>query len=516
MKSFSSVEATDAQLLARVQEIRDPSAFAELVRRHGPMVIATARRTLNNREDVDDAFQATMLALAKAAGTLHKGAAVAGWLHKTAHTCAVTIQRANYRWERKADRLRSAWGEPDDVVDEEDPLKRVTHDEIERILDEEIGRLSVSLREVIVRCELEGTSQKDVATQLGISASAVHDRITKGRKLLRDRLVRRGVSFSLAGLATQYGATSQAAASVSDALVASVSHQAAMFAAGRSAAEVGVAPTVFQLANKVVLRMMKTRLTTRLLSALAIVLFGGWLLEFPGGYQSAAGATMLVVPNGLDDVEGNFDWTNPDMAWPFPLGTRNQFFVPARHFESLSDSQRLITGYRHRPDRNLRSPRTVQYERVRVTLSTTDRTADNLSRTFQDNVGPDATVVYDGPLTFATSNLGSPDGPKEFDYVTDFDTPFRYDPDQGNLLISVQWFGRADFDAVDSHEEEGVMTLFAPSPTANVASQTAMAIPVFQFVMVPEPSTASLRLSTIGMLLLFSGWRLRTPITHRV
>src|SRR5207253_1000694 len=82
---------TDAELLARYVADRDDrsrgeavgrgasdggEAFAELVRRHGPVVLAVCRRITRDRDDADEAFQATFLALARKAARVRPGAAV--------------------------------------------------------------------------------------------------------------------------------------------------------------------------------------------------------------------------------------------------------------------------------------------------------------------------------------------------------------------------------------------------------------------------------------------------------
>src|SRR4029079_18813126 len=71
----------DGALLARYVDSRDEMAFEALVHRHGPMVLATCRAVLGNEHDVEDAFQATFMVLARKAPTIQVGDALGGWLH---------------------------------------------------------------------------------------------------------------------------------------------------------------------------------------------------------------------------------------------------------------------------------------------------------------------------------------------------------------------------------------------------------------------------------------------------
>jgi DNA-directed RNA polymerase specialized sigma24 family protein len=104
----TAVGLGDGQLLARYAADRDEAAFAALVARHGPMVLATCRAVLRHEPDVEDAFQATFLVLARKARTVRAGEALGGWLHRVAYRVALEASvRARRRRRRNAQPARS-------------------------------------------------------------------------------------------------------------------------------------------------------------------------------------------------------------------------------------------------------------------------------------------------------------------------------------------------------------------------------------------------------------------------
>src|SRR5437868_792614 len=80
---------TDAQLLDAFITGREEAAFAELLRRHGPMVLAVCRRVLGNSHDAEDAFQATFLILIRKADTVWPRSLVGRWLYGVAYRTAL-------------------------------------------------------------------------------------------------------------------------------------------------------------------------------------------------------------------------------------------------------------------------------------------------------------------------------------------------------------------------------------------------------------------------------------------
>lgn len=193
---------TDAALLDRFMARRDEAAFAELVRRHGPMVRATCRRVLGGRPDVDDAFQAVFVVLARQAATVRRQAQLGPWLHtvavRTAHKARSALARRVQREQRVIAMVHS---NDRRVGNQADWLTW---------LDEELQALPASFRDPLVLCELEELSRAEAAAHLRIPEGTLSSRLARGKELLRDRLRRRGAIVSVLALGLVMGEPAQA------------------------------------------------------------------------------------------------------------------------------------------------------------------------------------------------------------------------------------------------------------------------------------------------------------------
>ncbi len=101
----------DGQLLEAFISGCSETAFAELLKRHMPMVLGVCRRILRDPHDADDAFQATFLILLRKAGSIDKRESVAGWLYGVAYRLAVRTKakaRRRHDHERQAVPMRTA------------------------------------------------------------------------------------------------------------------------------------------------------------------------------------------------------------------------------------------------------------------------------------------------------------------------------------------------------------------------------------------------------------------------
>ena len=198
---------------------------------------------------------------------------------------------------------------------------------------------------------------------------------------------------------------------------------------------------------------------------------------------------LIVVPNELANVEG----TLATSGGPWPDGFRVQEWYPAEQFDSLPEPHRLITGYRLRPDASVTEPGTFTVGWT-IKVSTVSLDLLELGTDFDENHGPDAKVVFDGDWTFTTEASGPKEGPREFDIALDYDEPFFYDPNQGNLLVEVtrassnqrtpaldrhNLFGNSLIGTTDANATEiegwfpGTVTQFVFSPTGAVKAGDA-------------------------------------------
>jgi len=215
--------APDAPLLERYVAQQDQAAFAEIVRRHGPMVLAACRRILQHAQDAEDAFQATFLVFVRKAAQLDRGQPLAGWLYTVAYQTSLNARSsAAARRHRESQAMSRSPSQPAD-----EPGQR----ELRSLLDAELNRLPEEYRTPIVLCYLDGQTNEAAARQLGWPVGTLKVRLSRARDMLRNRLSKRGVVLAAALFAEQLAEQAQAAPLAPE-LVEGLLANAANYAAG--------------------------------------------------------------------------------------------------------------------------------------------------------------------------------------------------------------------------------------------------------------------------------------------
>jgi RNA polymerase sigma factor (sigma-70 family) len=177
----------DRALLYQFVHESDQQAFATILHRHGSMVLAVCRRILRHREDAEDAFQATFLLLAQKAHHLAHDQ-LGPWLHNVAYRIALKARtmRARRQHHEQSQQVLAA------SLDSETVMMA----EVASVLDQELLKLPRSYRLLLILCDLQGGTFRQVARQLDLPVGTLSGRLKRGRQLLAKRLTRRGIALS--------------------------------------------------------------------------------------------------------------------------------------------------------------------------------------------------------------------------------------------------------------------------------------------------------------------------------
>ena len=179
-----NMDDTDIELLAAFARQRREDAFRELVRRHLPMVFATARRLLEDTHQAEEVSQSVFQLLASKAGVIDGRAPLAGWLYHATRHQALHLVRSEGR-RRQREQRAAAMQVPTTASPAEGELIAE--------LEEALTALSSDERDVLVLRFLEDRRLSEVGHELGVSEEAARKRVTRALDRLREIFGRRGL-----------------------------------------------------------------------------------------------------------------------------------------------------------------------------------------------------------------------------------------------------------------------------------------------------------------------------------
>jgi hypothetical protein len=158
----------------------------------------------------------------------------------------------------------------------------------------------------------------------------------------------------------------------------------------------------------------------------------------------AAFGSVIVVPNANTSVVGNStDTTESGPAFDF----RAQMLFGADQFASVGGP--ILIDQLSLRDAPGTGPNDFSMTLLNLYLSTSPKFPNTsgplMSTTFADNVGPDNTLVFSGPVTVSSPGCAGP-AVCPFDININFTTPFLYNPTLGSLLLDLKVTGYSGVD----------------------------------------------------------------------
>jgi hypothetical protein len=206
------------------------------------------------------------------------------------------------------------------------------------------------------------------------------------------------------------------------------------------------------------------------------------------GPGTPAAAQELVIPNALSIAEGNGATIVPLSTGLAPSSRFQQVYLATQFPAPVT-----IYAISFRPDGEdaIVAAKTFDLE---IWLSTTSVQPEVLGLDFALNVGPDATCVFDRNIALSTAVTPNVGVPKDFDIVIPLQTPFSFDPVQGNLLLDLRNRSQAGTFLLDANDVVGdgvslvATNIFDPNTSAESPSGVATSLGVVTRFSLPEPA----------------------------
>ncbi|MCA9771283.1 MAG: sigma-70 family RNA polymerase sigma factor [Myxococcales bacterium] len=188
--SDSRFPADGSDLLARLVA-REPKAFEEVVRKHGPRMRATARRLLRSESDADDCLQNAFLQVFRHIDRFEGRASLASWLRSiTANEALMMLRARRAHPEEDIEPLLPAFL-PDGHRAHESPLGSepldalVEREQIAALVRRNIEHLPENHRTVVLLRDIEGFSTEEVAKLLDTNENVIKARLHRARAALK-------------------------------------------------------------------------------------------------------------------------------------------------------------------------------------------------------------------------------------------------------------------------------------------------------------------------------------------
>lgn len=174
----------------------DEAAFSELVKRHTPMVFASACRRVGLRH-AEDVTQAVFVILTRKMHRIsrRKCGTLAGWLFAVTRYAASEALRQE---QRRRDREQAA-GERQHMI-AEDQTSPVDTADVLPLLDAALDSLGTKDRDAVILRFFRGAAYADVGQTLGLSENAATKRVARAIDKLRGFFARRDIVLSATGL----------------------------------------------------------------------------------------------------------------------------------------------------------------------------------------------------------------------------------------------------------------------------------------------------------------------------
>ncbi len=171
----------------------NPEAFKEVFRLLYPRLKGYCKLFVPDENEVEDLIQECFITLWDKRKTID--------VHKRLESFLFVIIRNKCLNFLKSQKFDSEYIPADDLqiaalqylyqLDLAEKEEKSLEELLIQIFQQSVNKLPVKMKEVFVKCKLEGKKQKEVAEELGISVKMVEKQIAKAKKQIREQLLKK-------------------------------------------------------------------------------------------------------------------------------------------------------------------------------------------------------------------------------------------------------------------------------------------------------------------------------------
>ncbi len=185
------MDNVDEIFLIKSSQSGDIDSFEKLIESHKQRVYGIALKMTKNREDALDASQDALIKVYRSIGKFSFKSSFSTWLYRIVVNCCIDHIKKQKKLvlirdgdedgrENVIDRIESE-DTPESILE-----KKIKKQEIKRAFDE----LEEEFKTVVILRDIEGFSYEEIARINDISLGTVKSRISRGRKKLREIIIR--------------------------------------------------------------------------------------------------------------------------------------------------------------------------------------------------------------------------------------------------------------------------------------------------------------------------------------
>ena len=167
-------ELPDARLVVLAATLADRNAFAELVRRHRPGLLAFLLRLAGNEIDIEDLTQTAFLKAYHRLPQFRSDSSFKTWLFRIGYTEFLQLQRTR-KYQDRLERDLSVQGQYIEAISPDLSLD----------LQSGLARLSFEERAAILLCDAVGLTNKDASEAMSVPLGSVKTYLKRARRKMR-------------------------------------------------------------------------------------------------------------------------------------------------------------------------------------------------------------------------------------------------------------------------------------------------------------------------------------------